>query len=84
MEGFGWVEEQCGGSCGEKGCGDLPGDEAALADAGEDDAMAVLGGRGEEGCYLLKHLGLRAFEATGELLERFGLDTHEIRGADEV
>ena len=81
MKGFGWVQELCGGSCGEQGCGDLAGDEAALADAGEDDAMAALRGGGEQGCNPLKDLGLRSFEALGELLERLCLDADEVGGA---
>jgi hypothetical protein len=78
MEGFGGVQELCRGSCRQQGGGDLSGDEAALADSGEHYAMAVLGGCGEQGGDLLEYLGLRAFEALGQLLESLGLDADEV------
>jgi len=51
------------------------GDEAALAYSREDGAVVGLRGGGEQGCYALEGLALRAFEALGEVLERFGFDT---------
>ena len=81
VKGFGWVQELCGGSGREEGCGDLAGDEAALADAGEDYAMAALGSCSEQFGNLLEYLGLRAFEALGKLFECLGLDADEVSGA---
>ena len=74
MESFCGVQELCGGSGGEQRCGDLAGDEAAFADAREDDAMASLGGCGEEGGDLFEGFALRTFEPPGNLLEGGGFD----------
>lgn len=74
VECFCGVKELCIGSGGEQRCGDLAGDQAAFADACEDDAMASLGGCGEEGGDLIEGLALRTFEALSELLEGGGFD----------
>ncbi len=80
--GFGSVEEVSGCAGGAKGGGDLAGDDAAFADAGDDDAFGVgleeeFDGGGE---------GSRegAVEAVGELVERRGFDAHELGGAEWV
>jgi hypothetical protein len=80
VEGFRGMKELRRGSCRQQGCGDLAGDQAALANAGEDNAMSALGGRNEKGCDLLKDLRLRTFEALGELLERLCLHADEVCG----
>ncbi len=81
VEGFGGMKELRWRSGGEQGCADLAGDESALADSRENGAMAVACGLGEEGCYVLKDLSLRAFEAASELLESLGFDADELGGA---
>ena len=78
VKGFGGVQELCRGSCRQQGCGDLAGDEAALADAGEDDLVSRRNGPGEKLGDLLEDLGLGAFEALGQLFERLGLDADEV------
>ena len=53
----------------------------AAEEMSDDDAMAALGGFGEQGGDVLKDLGLRAFEALGELLKCFRLHADEVCGA---
>ena len=78
VNGFGSVEEVGWCTCGAEGGGDLAGDDAALADAGDDDA--TVGGRGlEEMVDCLRewdeHGGV---EAEGKFVEGGGLDADEL------
>ena len=84
MDGLGGVEEVRWSAGGAKGRGDLAGDDATFADAGDDDAALgcrccdeMIDGLGE-GC---EHGGV---EAEGEFLESGGLDAHEGRRAKVV
>ena len=77
VDGFRGMEEVRWSAGRTEGCGDLAGDDAALADAGDDDAALACRccdelidrlGEGRE------HGGV---EAEGELVEGGGLDAHE-------
>ena len=84
VDGVGWVEVVGGRARGAEGGGDLAGDDAALADAGDDDAALVgyaaedeVGG-GVEGS---EH---GAFEAKGQRVEGGGFNANEICGMDGI
>jgi hypothetical protein len=77
VDGFGGVEEVCGGSGGAEGGGDLVGDDAGFADSGEEDVLHALGceemadGLSEGG----EHGGV---EAESEVNEGRGFDADEV------
>ena len=84
MDGVGWMKVVCGSSGRAERGGDLAGDDAALADAGDDDA-ALAGERVEEeiDC-LTEGREHRAVETERELEEGAGLDTNELGGEGVV
>jgi len=77
VDGFGGVEEVSGRAGGAKGRGDLAGDDAAFADAGEDDAAIAPGGFEELVDGLSEGSEHGAVEAKGQLVESGGLDAYE-------
>ena len=79
VDGFGRVKEVGRRACGAQGGGDFAGDDAALADAGEDDATL-------RGCGLkemVRRLGEwdehGGVEAEGKFVQGGGLDADEVR-----
>ena len=77
VEGVGGVEVVGGGSGGAEGGGDFTGDDAALADAGHDDAIARGGGLKEEFDCALEGSEHGAVEAAREFFKSRGLDADE-------
>ena len=78
MEGLGGVKEVGGRAGRAQGGGDLAGDEAALADAGEHDAPAVIDGLIDEVDGSIQRGTHRTVEAVGEGGEGGRLDAHQI------
>ena len=79
MDSFGGVKEVGWRARGAQGSRDFAGDDAALAYAGDDDAMLSCCGLKE----MVRRLGERGehggVEAEGELVESGGLDADELR-----
>lgn len=77
VERIGGVEVVRGGSGGAEGRGDFAGDDAALTDAGDDDAIAGCGGLQEEIDCLDEARLHGAVEAAGELFKGCSFDAYE-------
>ena len=84
MEGVGGVEVVCGGACGAEGRGDLASDDAALAYAGDDDAVLSDGGPQEEIDGLGEGREHGAVEAEGQVGEGGGFDADEVGGEERI
>ncbi|WP_433983352.1 hypothetical protein [Tunturiibacter empetritectus] len=80
MNRFGSVEEVRRRAGGAKSGGDLARDDAALADAGDDDAGLIRSGLKEMIDGLGERREHRGVEAEGELVESGCLDADELGG----
>jgi hypothetical protein len=80
VQGFGGMKEKRRGAGGAEGGGDLLGDDAALAHAGDDDPAAGLAALHHQLDGALEVGSHRSFEPGGEGQQRLSLDPDQLRG----
>ena len=78
VQGLNRMQEGGGRACGVERGGHLAGDDAGLADAGDDDVAAVGGAGSKQRQGLLKRWLHGGIEALGELGEGLGFNADEL------
>ena len=81
VQGFYGVEEAGRGAGREEGGGDLAGDDAGFANAGDGDSMSRCCGVGDEGESVVHGGPHFAVEAVSQAVECLGFHADELRGA---